>query len=335
MLDMDNLQLQYTHIQSAYLKGAEEAALMEAQAFGRNLLLNHVPPEDVGALHETALKDLALDLGLPNISDFIENSTAVLLEVLLVYGMSYRDKVKMLENTSAALKRSEKRFRDFTLSSSDWYWDMDRDFRFTNVSKRFESITEVPVGNFIGQTISDLCPLTFGSPETSDCAPHIQAHTPFRDSRFLLKTPTGNDVFILLSGVPVFDDSGMFVGYRGTGRNITARVQAEAHARQEEELRRQAERDLSQVQKLEALGQLSGGMAHEFNNMLVPMVGLVELVKDELPEGSDQRVNLQMALDAALRARDLVAKVLEFSRSDFSEMAPIHLNSAVAEAVKM
>jgi len=335
MLDMDNLQQHYTHIQSAYLKGSEEAALMEAQAFGRDLILNDVPPEEVGALHEMALKDMALNLGLPNISDFIENSTTVLLEVLLVYGLSYRDKVKMLENTSAALKQSEKRFRDFTLSSSDWHWDMNRDFTFTNISKRFENITGVPAGSFIGQTIINLCPLTFCAPETSDCVPHIQAHRPFRDSRFLLNTLTGDDVFILLSGVPVFDDDGMFVGYRGTGRNISTRVQAEAHAHQEEELRRQTEHDLLQAQKLEALGQLSGGMAHEFNNMLVPMVGLVELVKDDLPEGSDQRVNLQMALDAALRARDLVAKVLEFSRSDVSDETSIHLNNAAAEAVKM
>lgn len=332
---MDDFLKQYTDIQSGHLKRRDESSLVDAQAFGRNLVLSDVPPEDFGALHESALKEIAQDLGLPDISDFIEQTTAILLEVLLVYGLSYRDKVQRLEDAGAALKQGEKRFRDFTAASSDWHWEMGKDLTFTSISDRFESMTSVKVNDLIGKPITSLTPLISTSRQAACCSPSIQSRTSFRDCVFRLKSSEDENVYVVLNGVPVFDGVGDFSGYRGTGRNITPRIQAEIRAEQEEERRVQTEKELMQAQKLEALGQLAGGMAHEFNNMLVPMVGLVELVKDDLPEGSDQQKNLKMALDAALRARDLVGKILGFSRTDANAEGGVDLCLAITDAVKM
>ena len=67
---------------------------------------------------------------------------------------------------------------------------------------------------------------------------------------------------------------------------------------------RQAEEQLRQSQKMEAIGQLAGGVAHDFNNMLQPIIGLTRLTMDELPEGGVGRTNLEKVLEAGRRVLD-------------------------------
>lgn len=74
------------------------------------------------------------------------------------------------------------------------------------------------------------------------------------------------------------------------------------------------ERRLRQSQKMESLGTLAGGTAHEFNNMLVPMISLTEMVQEELDEDSDEFMLLGKALEAGNRAKGLVKQILSFSR---------------------
>ena len=113
----------------------------------------------------------------------------------------------------------------------------------------------------------------------------------------------------------------------GVVTDISAREQAE-------ERRKSAERELRRAQKMEALGQMAGGMAHEFNNMLVPVIGLTELVVEDLPEDSTERTNLEMALNAANRARGLITQVLAFSRKQKPELEPTLIDGIVRETVK-
>ena len=81
------------------------------------------------------------------------------------------------------------------------------------------------------------------------------------------------------------------------------------------------ESQLRQVQKMESIGTMAGGISHEFNNMLVPMIGLTELVAEELEEGTPEKENLQAVLDAGQRAKELVSKILQFSRQEEEEGA--------------
>ncbi len=110
-------------------------------------------------------------------------------------------------------------------------------------------------------------------------------------------------------------------------RDITARLAAEQEqARLEHQLRH--------MQKLESLGTLAGGTAHEFNNMLVPMIGLTEIVLEDLPENSPERENLQMVLDAGMRARELVKKILAFSREQPRETNALDIRETVTDALQ-
>jgi signal transduction histidine kinase len=95
------------------------------------------------------------------------------------------------------------------------------------------------------------------------------------------------------------------------------------------------EAQLFHSQKLEALGTLAGGIAHDLNNTLVPILALTKLSLRRAPEGSPERNNLEIVAQAAGRARDLVSQIVAFSRKDHSAKTSIRLDAIVAEAFKM
>jgi PAS domain S-box-containing protein len=98
-------------------------------------------------------------------------------------------------------------------------------------------------------------------------------------------------------------------GYVGLWTDVTEIKRVEAE-------RRLLERQLYHSQRLEALGTLAGGVAHEINNALVPIVALTKLVIPKLPEESRERRNLETVLVGAERSRDLVKQILAFSRKE-------------------
>jgi PAS domain S-box-containing protein len=95
------------------------------------------------------------------------------------------------------------------------------------------------------------------------------------------------------------------------------------------------ERRLRQSQKMESLGTLAGGTAHEFNNMLVPMISLTEMVQEELDEDSDEFMLLGKALEAGERAKGLVKQILSFSREHELEYQTISLDEIVNDAIPL
>jgi PAS domain S-box-containing protein len=113
------------------------------------------------------------------------------------------------------------------------------------------------------------------------------------------------------------DDRWFIVTYRrvpGEGKvslwnDITALKRAEAE-------RRMLEAQLQHSQRLEALGTLAGGAAHEINNALVPVIALTKIVAGHLPEDSRDRRSLGTVLVGAERSRDLVKQILSFSRKE-------------------
>jgi PAS domain S-box-containing protein len=101
--------------------------------------------------------------------------------------------------------------------------------------------------------------------------------------------------------------------------------------------RRLLERQLYHSQRLEALGTLAGGVAHELNNALVPVVALTKLLVPKLPEGSRERRNLETVVIGAERSRDLVKQILAFSRKDGAQRRgePVDLASVLHDALRM
>ncbi len=135
--------------------------------------------------------------------------------------------VRARKRTERALQDSEKRFRRLLALSSDWYWEQDAQFRFTNITSGFADKSQMPLERFLGRTRWENLP-EMG--ETDWGRAHIaavQAHQPFSDLEYAMPDRHGTLRWFSINGEPLFDDKGNFKGYRGTGAEITERKLSE------------------------------------------------------------------------------------------------------------
>ena len=110
-------------------------------------------------------------------------------------------------------------------------------------------------------------------------------------------------------------------------------TQQELQTRIEAQL--EAERKLIQAEKLAAVGEMAAGVAHELNNPLTTVTGFTELVLEEIPDDSEIRVDLGLVLKEARRARDVVRRLLDFSRRSESERTRIDLNVVLDDVLSL
>ena len=124
-----------------------------------------------------------------------------------------------------------------------------------------------------------------------------------------------------------YDNDGNPVRLIGTVQDITMLKEAELE-------RERSEQKLLQAQKLEAIGTLAGGIAHDFNNILSSIIGYTELSLDGLSEDEERKEYLKQVLQAGLRARDLVAHMLSFSRQGEYRLQTIQVHTIIKEVAK-
>jgi PAS domain S-box-containing protein len=140
-----------------------------------------------------------------------------------------------------------------------------------------------------------------------------------KEETFVL--PDGQKRTLLITKVPFRNNQGQISGLVGTGRDITER--------------KQLEEQLRQSQKMEAFGQLAGGVAHDFNNLLTVILGHVALLQLQEPMNPDQAAGLVEIAKAAERAANLTRQLLTFSRRQLFQPQPLDLNEVVANTSKM
>jgi PAS domain S-box-containing protein len=120
------------------------------------------------------------------------------------------------------------------------------------------------------------------------------------------------------------------------GRHVHLRVATDiTEIKAFEKERLNAEAQLRQAQKMEAIGTLAGGIAHDFNNILSAILGYSELALDDALHGQTSANYIREILKAGGRARDLVYQILMFSRQTESEAKPILVQPIVKEALKL
>jgi len=112
-------------------------------------------------------------------------------------------------------------------------------------------------------------------------------------------------------------------------------LQDTTRSRRLEAERRKLEAQLQQSQKLEAIGVLAGGVAHDFNNMLGAIIGYAELAMQTLESSDPMRKNFHKILDAAQRSANLTRQLLAFARKQTIEPVVLDLNAAVEGTLKM
>jgi len=118
---------------------------------------------------------------------------------------------------------------------------------------------------------------------------------------------------------------------------VNDRLQAKIKEKEISEIQREElQKQLRHRQRLETVGTLAGGIAHEFNNVLVPIILFTEMALQDLPASSASRSDLERVLAAAQRAKDVVKKILTFSRElGDVQLALIDLRTVIADGLNL
>jgi PAS domain S-box-containing protein len=270
-----------------------------------------------------------------------------------------------LKRTEEALRQSEQRFRDFASSSSDWFWEMGPDLRFTYLSEQMELASKVAPARVLGKSREEIWK---GSILDANRARHLEdlrAHRPFKDFRYDFVTDQGETLWLSTSGIPLFDAAGEFQGYRGTATDITEAVHREHELRLAKEQAekalqrlREAQTSLVHAEKLALLGQLVAGIAHEiknplnfvnnFSNLSVellaelkaalarPLANLDDETRAEVAElFATLTANLNKIGEHGGRADGIVKGMLAHSREGPGERRPTDLNALVEDSLNL
>ena len=211
-----------------------------------------------------------------------------------------------LAETAAALGESERRVRDFAEVSSDWFWEQDANLRFTWLSQTSPS-ERLNDHSYRGKTRQQLLRVDETDPGWKAHQLDLNAHRPFRDFRYQRVTADGGVIHVSVSGMPVFDAEGNFLGYRGTGRNITAQVETEHALREAKEHAEAANR---------AKSEFLATMSHELRTPLNAIIGFSELIRDKAC-GSIPDAYVDFAKDINASGKhllELINDVLDLSR---------------------
>ncbi|MCF8089738.1 MAG: PAS domain S-box protein [Desulfotignum sp.] len=143
-----------------------------------------------------------------------------------------------------------------------------------------------------------------------------------------IEWPDGNRIFLSINSAPLFDSAGDFDGSVSAMENITDRKNAEAE-------REMLQARLRQSRKMESIGTLAGGIAHEFNNMLGIIIGNSELALDHIPEQSPAEECIQEIRTASLRAKDVVRNLLSVARETPTSRESIQISPIIKESLDL
>jgi PAS domain S-box-containing protein len=223
-----------------------------------------------------------------------------------------------------ALKISEARLRTLLDTLPDMVWLKDPQGVFLACNKRLERLFAAKEADIIGKTDYD-----FVEPAQADFFREkdqaaINAGKACLNEEEVIFADDGHTELIETIKTPMFDPQGRLIGVLGIARDITERKRAQKD-------REKLQEQLLQSQKIEAVGQLAGGVAHDLNNLLSPIIGYGELLRLTL-DGEDERSNaVDAILNAGFRARDLVHQLLAFSRKQTLDVKPVSLNRIIEE----
>ncbi|WP_404380473.1 ATP-binding protein [Caenispirillum salinarum] len=223
---------------------------------------------------------------------------------------------------ASQLEQERALFGELAELSGDWFWKTDETGRFVPFDLVLERDGVRHVG-VLAMTRRDLLDTALPPEDMAAIDAAMAQRKPFRDLVYPQVLPDGTRRIVRISGNPRFSLDGRFLGFVGTSSDITARhnwikMQYARHKR-------------------EALGRMAGGLAHELNNLLLPVVSLSRRARKRLaalPQPPEAILAMLDDITAAGRAaRDVVGGVLTYSGGGMADQGPVVLSEVVARAV--
>lgn len=223
-----------------------------------------------------------------------------------------------LKSSERMVRESEARLRDITECMSDFIWEVDEE----GVVAYFESGATYPMIDVeVGVTKDENIDFEAGAGDHLSIVKAMANREPFRNLNLPLRNKQQETRWIRLSGNPRFSSDGRFLGFRGAGTDIT-------------ELREQGIYEIEK-NKSDALSRLAGGMAHEINNLLQPVVVYSSMGENEPVEKARRDGYFGKIFAATQQAISIVQDVLTFAREGRGMPESLHLGSALNDSLEM
>src|SRR6266568_6920285 len=227
--------------------------------------------------------------------------------------------LKNYQSTEAALRNSKESYRSLVEGVRDVIFALSPGGEVTSLNPAFEEMTGFPPGEWVGRPFEALV-----HPEDVPLALELFGRVlrgaPRPTIQFRILTKTGPYRVAEFSASAQLRD-GKLLGILGIGRDVTERLGLE--------------QQLRQAQKMEAVGRLAGGVAHDFNNILTAITGHAELLLEDLGLNDPRRADVDEIRRSAERAAGLTRQLLAFSRQQVLQPKVVDLNALVLDMDKL
>jgi PAS domain S-box-containing protein len=290
-------------------------------------MISRIVITPLGKLQAYALSASRGDMDVPDPPMAFTGEMEVLrrsmARMLAELNLRYEDVQKQIRR----FRDSEERFRILVNTIPDYIWLKDPDGVFLSCNRMFCSLLNLYPEEIIGRTDYDFWPEPLAD-FFKEKDRRVMDTGQVLNNEERVPGQDGEDIVWDTIKAPVFYADGKLMGVMGIARDITARVQAEA---EKIKLREQ----LNQAQKLESVGRLAGGVAHDFNNMLSVIRGNADLAEGEAGLPSRVKEYILEITRAAERSADLTRQLLAFARKEEVSPRLIRLNNALDGMLKM
>jgi PAS domain S-box-containing protein len=229
------------------------------------------------------------------------------------------------------LRESEAKFRDYAETTSDWFWEIGPDYKFT-------MLTENAFGSHPADRIGTTCWDHALDLETEPekwrlVRATLDSRKPFRDFVYCALGGNGSPMYVRASGKPVFDRNGEFRGYRGTGTDVTALMRAQ----EEHERLLRLESDLAHMNRLTMMGELAASLAHEITQPIATARNnahaAMRFLDRNPPDLGEVREALECIVGDADRAGDIIDRIRDHIKKAPPRKGRFDLNKAINEVI--
>ena len=219
----------------------------------------------------------------------------------------------------AAARESEERYRMVADGTPIQILFIDTLERCTFANKAVADLLGRPVDAIVGRSVRDIA----GSVNYERIRAHVFNALAGREEQFDAEwdIPNGERRVLAVRHVPRRDDDGVVTGFFVISEDVTER--------------RGLQEQVQRTQRMEAVGQLAGGVAHDFNNLLTVIGGFSQMLRADTSLTSEQRSDVDEIHKATQRASALTRQLLAFSRKQTMQPAPVDLNSVVRDNERM